>query len=263
MRPAFHWTLQLAVRVLLVTSFLSPFRFCDAESTSSTGSGSSSTNVELQASAPIEPLTFYTEVLAIATIGLMVVAVVQAALFFWQLRYMRIGLRDAQLSANAARDGAIAAANSVEIAKLAMVAGNRAYVHHNGCRWISHMREADGKLIWRLRPLWTNTGNTPTRQLRVSVKYSVVDIQIAEDSSCVAFTQNSPAMIAAKGEIESECFDLTGDELHEIKTKRKYLYVWGQAWYLDVFPESKEHVTKYFVAHGPHNGVDDECATLN
>jgi hypothetical protein len=279
MLPAFHWTLRLAVRVLLVVAFLSPFGISDAESTPRTGPG-----VDLP--TPTEPLTLYTEVLALATVGLMVVAVVQAALFFWQLRYMRIGLHDAQLSANAAKDGAVAAANSVEIAKLAMVAGNRAYVHHNGCRWISHMREADGKLIWRLRPLWTNTGNTPTRQLRVSVKYSVVNMQIADKGGCVEFAEQSPAMIPAKGEIESECFDLTGDELHEIKSKRKFLYVWGQALYLDVFPESKEHVTKFcvlatrltgdprlpwhdtnnrfdihFVADGRHNGVDDECAT--
>lgn len=56
-----------------------------------------------------QDLTAYTRILAWATGGLVVVAMLQAALFFWQLVYMRKALKDASISADAARDGALAA----------------------------------------------------------------------------------------------------------------------------------------------------------
>jgi hypothetical protein len=68
-------------------------------------------------------LTAYTRILAWATGGLVAVAILQAALFFWQLVYMRKGLKDASISADAARDGALAANQSVTIAKQSLIAG--------------------------------------------------------------------------------------------------------------------------------------------
>jgi hypothetical protein len=50
-----------------------------------------------------QDLTAYTRILAWATGGLAVVAMLQAALFFCQLVYMRKGLKDASISADAAR----------------------------------------------------------------------------------------------------------------------------------------------------------------
>jgi hypothetical protein len=229
-------------------------------------------------------LTEYTQILAKATIVLVAVAAVQALLFLWQLLYMKRSLQDALISANAARDGALAATQSVAIAKLSMVAGNRAYVHYNGCRWISHRHSFGGRLFWRVRPMWTNTGETPTRKLIVVVGHEISDLPIGDNFEFIAERHNLPAMIAAHGVIESEPFDVPAAVMEEVQAGKKHLYVWGVAWYRDVFPESPERITKFcveatnltgdpklewhkdknpfdiqFITYKRHNCTDDEC----
>jgi hypothetical protein len=192
-------------------------------------------------------LTDYTRVLAVATIGLIIVAVAQALLFLWQLIYMRIGLRDAKRAADAARDSALSATESVAISKLAMVAGNRAFVHYNGCRWISHPQDADKRVFWRISARWLNAGNTPTRKLHVFVKHEFLDGPMDPnfqfDATMPAFT----TVIAAKGEIYSLVVDIFGEDLVAVKEGKKRLYIWGVARYSDVFPESSGYVTRFCV----------------
>jgi hypothetical protein len=55
--------------------------------------------------------------LAAFTAGLLAVALAQAGLFLWQLRYMRRGMKDTENAARAANDAATAAKEQVETAK--------------------------------------------------------------------------------------------------------------------------------------------------
>jgi hypothetical protein len=191
-------------------------------------------------------LTDYTRILADATMGLIVVAILQATLFFRQLVYMRKGLEDARISANAAKDGALAASESARIAKQSMIAGNRAYVHFNGCDWRSHGHFDDDRLYWRIHPKWINTGNTPTRGLNLVVNFAIVDIPIDDDFAFRADRQDLPTIIRAHGEVSS-LIEVSADDLEAVQNNKKYLYIWGIAWYRDVFPESPEHITKFCV----------------
>jgi hypothetical protein len=59
----------------------------------------------------------FTRLLAAFTAGLVVVALGQAGLFVWQLRYMRKGMKDAEHAATAANAAALAAQEQVEVAK--------------------------------------------------------------------------------------------------------------------------------------------------
>ena len=63
----------------------------------------------LQKSANERGLAVATWILAYATLFLFAVAIGQAVMFFFQLRIMRDGMKDATIAAQAARDGAIAA----------------------------------------------------------------------------------------------------------------------------------------------------------
>jgi hypothetical protein len=67
----------------------------------------------------------YTDRLALFTVLLFCVAVAQAGLFLWQLRYMRQGMRDAEM---AAKDSADATRDSVTLAKDTAQRQLRAYV---------------------------------------------------------------------------------------------------------------------------------------
>jgi hypothetical protein len=99
-----------------------------------------------------DPVAWFTFWLVVATGTLATVAAAQAALFVWQLRLMREGLDDAKTAASAARNGALAARDSADVAKLTMVARDRAYVHHDGFRYISHSIGDSDKYFWRVRP---------------------------------------------------------------------------------------------------------------
>jgi hypothetical protein len=184
----------------------------------------------------------YTDRLAWFTLTLFCAAIGQIALFWVQLRYMRVGTKDTGIAANAAQ-------TSADIARLSMVAGDRAYVHHNGCRWISHRDTRDGNIFWRIRPRWVNSGNTPTRRLDVRIQYELLDKAI--DDKYPFFidpkTVPIPATIPPKGEIESNHFDISGTDLIAVRDGKKYFYVWGVARYRDVFPSTSEHVTKFCV----------------
>ena len=161
----------------------------------------------------------------------------------------------------------------------------RAYVHYDGCRWLSY-RDANGKVFWRIRPRWRNGGTTPTRRLRVYVHYELIDHQLP---GIYSFTEDpkivpAPATIPPHGSIESAHCDVTGDDLVAVSKGRKFLYVWGVARYRDVLPDTPEHITKFcihaasvtndpraywhaetnpveilFLTYDRHNCADEDC----
>ncbi len=193
-----------------------------------------------------DPVALFTFWLVVATGALAIVAAGQAALFLWQLGLMREGLEDAKTAASAARDGAFAARDNVEIAKLTMVARDRAYVHHGGFRWISH--PSGGDFFWRIRPQWINSGNTPTRNMGSHVDYSLRDHPLPEDFVFSYVRGDIPAMIPPHGQIEGGHRDISADDLLLIRDGKKFFYAWGTADYRDVFPDTPDRVTKFCAA---------------
>jgi hypothetical protein len=187
--------------------------------------------------------------IAVFTLGLVLIAASQAALFVWQLGLMKDGVDDARIAAIAARDGALASRDSADTAKLALVASERAYVHYSGMKWISHTNGATGEVFWRIRPMWTNAGNTPTRRLIVNVSYVFRDERLpATHEFTVALDPApAPATIYPKGLIESQFNDVDGAVLQTIKDGAVHLYVVGVATYRDVFDGTPQRVTKFCV----------------
>jgi hypothetical protein len=93
-------------------------------------------------------LVGFTGVLAVSTIGLWIVT--------WRA------------SVSQARDmkASIAAAEkSGEIARDAMIAGERAFVFTTGVLPLWDLETATGLYHWRFRPNWRNSGDTPTRKM--------------------------------------------------------------------------------------------------
>ncbi len=165
---------------------------------------------------------------------------------------------EAGKSADAARKGA-------EISELAMIAGNRAYVHYNSFRWISHFDRKNNWYFWRLHPRWINSGNTPTRGLEVRVAYELRDAPLPEtfDFRFPESLQVTPTTIYPSGMIESMPRDITGEELVAIRDGKKHFYVWGVARYHDVFPGTPRHVTKFCCSIGNVTGNPREGYDVN
>jgi hypothetical protein len=183
------------------------------------------------------------------TFLLVLVGAAQAYLFLWQLRLIRASLVDTKMAADASRESAAAARDGVNIAKLSMIAGQRAYVHFDGMRWNSHFNPEEKRYWWNIRPAWRNGGNTPTRGLKVYVKYEFRDDELPIDytfptEESVTFPS---ATISQGSAIEGGSFTPSGSDLLDVKEGRKRLYVWGYAAYRDVFADTDDHITKFCV----------------
>jgi hypothetical protein len=99
----------------------------------------------------------YTSRLAWFTFMLFGIAVLQAGLFFWQLRYMRQGMRDAEIAAKAADDSAKVARESVVLAENTAKRQLRAYL---GLVHFDIQSERHEFVI-----VVRNDGQTPARQV--------------------------------------------------------------------------------------------------
>jgi hypothetical protein len=93
-------------------------------------------------------LARYTWVLAVVAILELIVLAVQTI-------FLRLSFREARRTADIARD--------------AMVAGERAFVFAMNVRaYYEHDPDpASTHWVWRLRPVWKNSGDTPTRRMRM------------------------------------------------------------------------------------------------
>lgn len=125
--------------------------------------------------------TGYANINIYLTIGLLLVAFIQALLFYRQLGMMKIALIDSKNSSDAAKISAAAAKDSADIAKRAMIASERAYVRYSGITFTSHPETNTNRIYWNFRSNWANRGNTPTRLLRVFVKFEVLDTVMSDD----------------------------------------------------------------------------------
>jgi hypothetical protein len=188
-------------------------------------------------------------------------------------------------AAEAARDSADAAIKSEKISRLAMIAGGRAYVHHQGFKVASHYDEKKGQIFWRIISVWVNSGNTPARNLEVYTGFELRDSVLPDDFpfSVPSDIQGIPMTLAPKGVVGGIGCDIFGRDILALKEGKKHLYIWGVCKYRDVFPDTGAHVTRFcsvggtvmgdpinhwsesnkveigFATYHKHNCADDDC----
>jgi hypothetical protein len=197
---------------------------------------------------------------------------------------LKVQAKELAISSEQLRRTAIAATESSDVARLAMVASNRAYVHYNGCRWISHPTQA-GRVVWRIRPGWKNAGNTPARGLRVGVRFELVDEALPADHQFEVPVKPEIVALPAHDSITSNPTNFFGEDLIAVKEGKKHLYLMGVAVYNDIFPGTPQRLTRYcckvnwisgdpgkvwddkapveitFSFFGAFNCSDDDCVT--
>jgi hypothetical protein len=176
--------------------------------------------------------------------------------------------------------------DTAEISRLAMISGNRAFIFFDRGSWTSYPLE-NGGVFWRLRSLWSNVGNTPTRGFVHQIQYELRDSALPEDFQFrfAEEAKSPPLVISPKGQIGMPPFDISGEDMAAVAKQEKFLYLWGVAKYRDVFPETAKHITKFcsrivvmggeplrvwhdrdnkvelfFIFHHAHNCTDEDCA---
>jgi hypothetical protein len=98
-----------------------------------------------------------------------------------------------------------------------------------------------------ISPIWTNIGNTRARKIRIYFGDPIKSITPIEhpDMAIPPETKFIPLVIGSKQSANGAFKPLTADELSQIRDGKIHLFIWGQATYFDVFPNTPEHITQF------------------
>ena len=101
--------------------------------------------------------------------------------------------------------------------------------------------------VYLIRPIWGNSGNTPTRDLRIYVseikpiKPPYTDLDFSQAPGTV-FT---PMFLAPHGVVRGADRIISAADLFNVRDGKSFFYIWGWAIYYDTFPKTKPHITRF------------------
>lgn len=226
-----------------------------------------------------DDLTLATYWLVGATFLLTFVASVQAGLFLYQLRLMRVGMADTKAAADAAKETA-------EATKSAMLFGQRAYVSANFTP-VAVLDLNQHVVAWAVVPVWTNASPTPTRNMANHISFSAFDGEMPVDWDFPDVwspgVERTPTrlLIGPQSTVRGQDIVIDIQTVREAVAGRKVIYIWGWAAYNDVFQGTLRHITRFcnrvavggnpdnpqaftmnFPIYQRYNCADEECNPL-
>jgi hypothetical protein len=167
----------------------------------------------------------------------------------FQIGFLIRGERIATETAQAAKD-------SADVAKQALIAGQRAFISVS-YRTSAHKNIKDGKVYaYGFTPVWFNAGNTPTRNMKNHINIHAIDKEIAGDwdfpNLWVAKVPAEkripiPMGVSPKGIVDGQSLAMDIKTIQDVIDGKKFLYFWGSATYNDVFPNTERHVARFAV----------------
>jgi hypothetical protein len=183
-----------------------------------------------------------TWVLTLATALLFAVAAIQAAFFWVQLQFMREGMRDATIAANAAKESADTAKTQAEIARDALEASQdtakrqlRAYVH------VADVEVNHGNDEWQpnIRIMIKNYGQTPARRVnhKVGTELPIIGPGLFKLKEEPHFSDLGPTQEITKSIMVSHGF-WHKTVRPSVASKAVKYYVFGEITYSDIFSSS-------------------------
>lgn len=150
-----------------------------------------------------------------------------------------------------------AAATIVSIAVAGTVAGrqlkegreaniiqSRAYVHHDGIKYISH-RNGDGRIFWRLFVQWINVGDTPAKNVNLSVQFGLLSSLNNPLGTNAQTRAEKGLVIRSQGMLSTGHYDLWPEEIYAFIEGDDPFTIVGHLTYDDVFTGTKMHETTF------------------
>jgi hypothetical protein len=219
----------------------------------------------------------YTDRLALFTVLLFCVAVAQAGLFLWQLRYMRQGMRDSEMAAKAAQDSAEATRDSVTLARDTAQRQLRAYVFLDRIDIPIFNNPVTHQTERRIYLAWKNTGGTRTRRFMARVSHTIVDrsdldtFRFADADNATNFS----GLIGPQQSVNLPPIPIEAQWLPAALSDDQAFLIWGWAEYRDIFCETVRR-TEFafrvraegtdsnnciirFASTEKHNAADEDC----
>jgi len=165
-----------------------------------------------------ERLTLYAGLL-IAIGALLALAFALQALYLW-------------LALRAVRRSAVASERN-------MTAVRRAFVSVGAMTW-----EAAGASV-KVSPVWTNSGTTPTRSLRVSGNWKVSHGELPPDFTYGYANPPERLLLGPNARAEAGSVLIPMRDVQAAIEGRVQLYVWGRATYEDIFEGTQPHFVEF------------------
>jgi hypothetical protein len=176
-------------------------------------------------------LAFYTKVLAIFA-GFQFLALIG------QVVFLRLAFRETRRAGDVARE--------------AMIAGERAFVFPLGIRGLWDLDKNTNTYHWRFRPVWKNSGDTPTRNMTMHTECIITTAPLPTGFNFnYSTTQIGKALIPpntdALGSLAPNMpkAAISPQDILDSQHGTKWLYIWGWARYSDVFANTPQHITRF------------------
>ena len=144
----------------------------------------------------------------------------------------------------------IATSRQARLTKEAFTAEKRAFVFVPTFNQFWELDAASGLYHWRFRPVLRNSGETPTRRMRMYVECEIRNTALPPKygfTSQPAFTAGGtiPPKFELQGGVAPRGAAITPQNIVDAQQQRVFIYLWGWIRYRDVFPRTREHITRY------------------
>jgi len=189
-----------------------------------------------------DPIAFFTLILACFTGLLVIVSFIQ----IWFLIH----------ADHLAEEAGQTAKESTNIARQALIAGQRAFISVN-FRPSANLDINSGKVTqYSFTPVWYNAGETPTRDMSNHISIMLFPGDIPADWDFPDLWPRNveekdrrpiPLGAAPKASVDGQAVGVAVDRIANVIGGREKLYMWGWAKYRDVFPGTKKHVTRFAI----------------
>lgn len=140
----------------------------------------------------------------------------------------------------------------VRLTKESLVADKKAFVYATGPAQFWTMDEKTRDYVWHFRAQWQNSGDTPTKNMRMFAECEVRTSPLPEgfdfDRPTIA---PGSAFIPPKGSVLGGLVPTPGraaispQDILDAQSNKKFIYMWGWAKYEDVFPGTPQHITRF------------------
>jgi hypothetical protein len=147
----------------------------------------------------------------------------------------------------------IATSRQSRLIKEAFIAEKRAFVFAASFNQLWEQDPTTNLYNWRFRPVLRNSGETPTRRMAM---YVTCEVRNTPLENGYPFSPNITNI--AEGNVLPPRFEFAGglcpvhpasaitpQDIIDAQQGRKFIYLWGWIKYNDVFPRTKQHITRY------------------
>jgi hypothetical protein len=146
----------------------------------------------------------------------------------------------------------VATSRQAQLTKEALIADKSAFVFTVNAYQLFEPDKETGLYNWRFRPTWQNSGDTPTRDMKMYTECMVRNAPLPAGFDFAVTSANiGSGMIPPKSSLHGGLAPwlnqaaITPQDILDAQAGRKFIYLWGWIKYNDVFPQTPRHITRF------------------